>query len=210
MCAEGGAWDPSLNHSDPTSLPRLIQRQHQQHTGHPSSSVNHLNPGNVKCVVREFVNTDTVDVLRLAVDSGDHVDIIGNSNLIADVLKIAGRFERGKVKGMREANIIAAAAKSKSNNATSSNHSCDNNSNALSASSPSSISTEETVRRTNEELVLRDTNPAVGGVTGLDSNKDAVYINSDDEEEVDDWGRIQLLKRVHSCIDVIAKKIRLA
>jgi len=89
QCARG--WDPSANPG--------------------------LNPSGARCTAREYINhgsdsavTAGLSALRLLGDSGDHVDIIGNVDVIADVIKIAARASPEAVARNRQAADDAAAA----------------------------------------------------------------------------------------------------
>jgi len=50
----------------------------------------HLNPGNVTVITREYLEVNATIALLRAATSTDHVDIMGNSEIIADLLRIAG------------------------------------------------------------------------------------------------------------------------
>lgn len=73
MCAKNGGWD----------TPRY----------------NNLNPGNITCITREYIDysSEFDTIIRLSTNSANHVDIIGNNDVISDVLKVVGRFDSAQL-----------------------------------------------------------------------------------------------------------------
>ena len=61
-----------------------------------------LNPANAAVITREYLEVNATMAILRAATSTDHVDIMGNSNVIADLLKIVGVRRRGAASGVGE------------------------------------------------------------------------------------------------------------
>ena len=58
-----------------------------------------LNPSNAAIITREYLEVNATMAILRAATSTDHVDIMGNSDVIADLLRVVGVRRKGTVKG---------------------------------------------------------------------------------------------------------------
>jgi len=61
-----------------------------------------LNPSNAAVITREYLEVNATMAILRAATSTDHVDIMGNSDVIADLLRVVGVRRRGVVSGRGE------------------------------------------------------------------------------------------------------------
>ena len=61
-----------------------------------------LNPSNAAIITREYLEVNATMAILRAATSTDHVDIMGNSDVIADLLRVVGVRRRGAVSGSGE------------------------------------------------------------------------------------------------------------
>ncbi len=213
MCAEGGGWDHSL---------------------HP-----HLNPAAIPCVVREYVNKDSLDVLRLSADSADHVDLIGNTELISDLLKIAGRFESaavaairasasnnrtsaGQINGNNDANVdrsgsgVAPAStaagtgiEAPRSNSGAHAHAIVTKAEAVGTASPQHSTRKRTSLQQQGQQGHDQQQQQQQQGQPTESGYPSVYQRGPHEESVTEEGTVPLTSRVYSCINAIAKRVKL-
>jgi len=213
MCAEGGGWDPKVNP--------------------------HLNPSGIKCIVREFANrvVSPMDILRITSDSADHVDIIGNTELIADVLKIAGRFgpqarrriemeneriaKRKQLLELRKSRrrklhtnqTVAEAENGGADKSTQLHETLEEleEAEALHNGSKADVASRNhhTSNEPHADGMVRLGRPRFTTVSGNGPSREARVETEKYEMPPDEEGRIELLPRVLSCINSIAKRIQL-
>jgi hypothetical protein len=162
--------------------------------------------------VREYVNRgyDSAveagfDVLRLSANSGDHVDLIGNVDVITDMLKIVGRFKssvrdewrRGqqKLKQQRDGSRTAGVAANVTAEVV-----ADVSVTGAVTVAPASAEGAGTV------AVSAATSAAASAAASAVRNINGFPLQAD--EEIDAAGRFVLRERVVSCINEMAAKVR--